>query len=302
MEVVKSSLFVIFRLRRGYLEELKKLQSKAFVGYGLSFGGFILGMLFMFMDPVLGFGMCLCGMVGLIVVSATTGSKYKLAYKESICKGVIAKIFDVEEYRPNEGFEREFIKDTYLSPMGNRFYSDDYIRGNYQGVVFERSDVCIQNVTSNGKTTTTVTYFQGSWTVFTFPKKISTYLMIREKEFLSGGRPGGIFSNAPKTDKVLFEDVAFNEAFDVYAEDEHDAFYVLTPQMIERIKGLEALIDGRMTIGIVNEKLHILFNNGKNALEPSLFREISEEDYQLVEQEMQKIVDIMHCLQLLKER
>lgn len=283
------------------MEELKRMQTKTLIGYVASIGSFILGMVFMIMNPAVGFGLCLCGMIALIFVSSTIGSKFKLAYKEFICKDVIAKMFDVKEYRPKEGFSKEFVKETYLISSGNRYSSDDYLCGSYQDVLFERSDVCMQNVTSNGKTTTTVTYFQGSWTVFTFPKKISSYLMIREKEFLSGGRPGGIFSNAPYTEKVKFEDIEFNDRFDVYAEDEHDAFYILTPQFIERIKSLESKFEGRMTIGIVNKKMHILFDTRTNAMEPLLFREISDADFALVEDEMYKIIEIMKSLQMVKE-
>ena len=284
------------------MQELNRLRINSLIGNCVGIGLFVLGMVSLMFFPTGGIVFCFTGVLVVIWVNVTVGRKFKKMYKEMICKEVIANMFSVNEYDPDKGFDREFVKGSYLIPMGNRFFSDDYLCGSYRDVSFERSDICMQNVTSNGKTTTTVTYFQGSWTVFTFPKKISTYLMIREKEFLSGGRPGGIFSNAPQTEKVKFEDIIFNGKFDVYAEDEHDAFYVITPQFMERIKYLENKFDGRMIIGIMNQKVHILFDTRRNSLEPSIFRNVTEQDFELVKCEMAKIIEIMNCLDLIKER
>ena len=278
------------------MQELNTMRKQAFMGSAIGFGCILIGFLMFMGNPGVGMFLFIGGMVVLIVVSATIGKNFTRAYKEVVCKDVIEKIFDVEEYMPEVGFDEDFVRSTYLISTGNRYSSDDYIRGYYQGCDFMRSDVCMQDVRHSGKTTTTVTLFKGSWTVISFPKKISSYLMIREKEFLSGGRPGGIFSNAPYTEKVKFEDIDFNNRFEVYAEDEHDAFYVLTPQMIERIKELEFMEDGRMTIGIIDQKVHVLFDNGQNAMEPSLWNEVSEKDFERIEDEMRKIVQIMELL------
>ena len=39
-------------------------------------------------------------------------------------------------------------------------------------------------------------------------------------------------------EKVKMEDVDFNRMFKIYAENELDAFYILTPNMMEKIKKL----------------------------------------------------------------
>lgn len=158
----------------------------------------------------------------------------------------------------------------------------------------------MQNVQSTGKTTTVVTYFHGSWNTFTFNKNVSTFIVIKEKEFLNNSRPGGIFSNAPKTSKVLFEDIEFNEKFVVYAQNEHDAFYVLSPQFIEKIKKLESEHDGRLIIGIIDNKIHILLDNRQNILEPSIIDDISEADYVKIENEMKTVIEVMKSLDFIE--
>ena len=93
-------------------------------------------------------------------------------------------MFEVDVYNPTHGYDKDYVESTHLIPIGNRYSSDDYMKAKYQGVDFERSDVCMQNVQSTGKSTTIVTYFQGSWNTFTFNKNVSTFLVIKEKEFL----------------------------------------------------------------------------------------------------------------------
>ena len=281
------------------MKELNQLRIRALLWNVFSFGLVAIGFLSFMGYPTLGMPMFFAGGVSLVIVNATVGKTFTNAYKEMICKGVLEQMFNIKTFNPNEGFSKDFVRNTYLIPIGNRYSSDDYIAGSYKGVDFERSDVHMENHTKSGKTSTTVTYFKGSWTVFTFPKKVSSYMMIREKEFLSNGRPGGLFSDAPSTSKVTFEDIDFNDRFEVYAQDEHDAFYVCTPQFIERIKRLEASHDGRLTIGIMGQKVHVLFYDNSNAMEPSLFQEVTEQDFESVKQEMNQIIDVMDALDLI---
>ncbi|MGN1345001.1 MAG: DUF3137 domain-containing protein [Traorella sp.] len=285
------------------MQELNKMRNQALIGYILACVCIIIGFIILFSSIGIGILIMLIGFLELVVVSKTFGKSFKKAYKNKICKEVLEKMFDIHSYDSENGFSEDFVKNTYFIDSGNTYSSDDYVSGSYQGYEFERSDVCMQDVRSCGKSTTVVTLFKGSWTIFSFHKPISTYLLIREREFLSNGKPGGIFSNAPHTNKVKFEDLDFNERFDVYAQNEHDAFYVLTPHFIEKIKELEAKMDGRLIIGIHDNKVHVLFDNGKNAMEPSLLNEVSEDDYRVIEDEMESIIEIIETLDIMmKER
>lgn len=280
------------------MEKLNQIRIQALLGKVAGFIFILIGFLSFLTFSFSGMIFFLIGIIILVTVAEPLNKKYKSIYKATICKEVVEKMFDVQDYQPDNGFSKEFVKNTYLIPYGNTYSSDDYIRGSYQQIQFERSDVCMQNVVSDGKNTTTTTLFKGSWTVLTYPKKITSYLMIREKKFLSDSKPGGLFSNAPATEKVRFEDIDFNQNFDVFAQDQHDAFYVLTPHFIERIKKLEAETEGRMTIGIVDQKVHVLFDTGLNIMEPSLLKPVSEEDYHVVWQEIKIIKDIIDILEL----
>ena len=279
------------------MKELNSMRTKALVGQTIAIIFIVIGFIMLFTSSTGGMIFILLGGGISIFIDMTITKKFKENYKMIICKEVLDKMFDIEEYRPMKGFDEDFVRNSALIRNGNRFSSDDYIKGSYNGIHFERSDVTMKDVRSNGKTTTTVTLYEGSWTIFTFPKNISSFVMIREKEFLSNGKPGSIFYNHPTTSKVLFEDIDFNDHFEVYAENEHDAFYVCTPHFIEMIKDLESRFDGRCTIGIMNQKVHVLFDERKNRMEPSILNPIDEQDYKIIEKEMRNIIDIINVMQ-----
>jgi Protein of unknown function (DUF3137). len=235
----------------------------------------------------------------IVLVENKLKKPYLIKYKEWLRKEVLEEMFQIDDYNPTEGFDEDFVESTLLIPRGNIFVSDDYIKGSYNGCPFERSDVIVQRRQRAGKTTITTTYFRGSWTVLEYPKQISKYLSVSEGSLsLSAAPSGGFLEEIPKTHKVKFEDIGFNENFEVYAEDEHEAFYVLNPPFIEKIMELESKVEGTMKIGFINNKIHVLFHSDINQMEPSVFFAITEDCLKGVRQEMQCIVDIVETLRL----
>ena len=282
------------------MEKLNKSRTQTFIASLISGSIVVIAFFSMFIEPMGAFGLFIIGTFAVGFTTSTFLKQYKKEYKSYIVSDVLNKLFDVECYNPTEGFSKDFVSSTHLIPVGNRYTSDDYVKAKYKGIEFERSDVCMQNVQSTGKSTTTVTYFQGSWSIFPFNKNISTFLTVKEKQFLSNSKPGGLFTDAPKTTKVLFEDIDFNEKFVVFAENEHDAFYVLTPHFIEKIKEIEPKFEGRLILGFVDHKLHVLLYNYKNILEPSLSKNITEQDYLKIENDLQEVIDIMKAFELIE--
>ncbi|MEA4920020.1 MAG: DUF3137 domain-containing protein [Clostridiaceae bacterium] len=232
----------------------------------------LLGVLLMFglrMGP-LGLAIVLVGAVPLLF-GYKTYSKYEQGYKHGLVETALRSVFTDLDFEPERGFDEEFLKNTGMIDMGNRYSSDDYIYGSYEDVRFERSDICIQQVTSTGKTTTVVTLFEGPWMVFDFNKPFRCDLQVAEKGFGSNRSHTGIFGLGGYMEKIQTESEAFSSRFNVYAEDDHEAFYILTPHMMERITALSEHSNGKLMLCFIKKRLHVAVNNGENAFEPSLF-------------------------------
>ena len=199
----------------------------------------------------------------IITIGKTSKSvnKFTDLYKEKIVSNVFKKIFDDVEYIPGKGIEEKILEDTQLIYTGDRYYSNDYIKGKYKNINFEFSDVHIseKHEDSDGDTTYT-TIFSGQWMIFDFNKSFKSKLSIATKYF-------GIVNHVRN---VELEDIDFNKNFSVWAEHEEDAFYLLTPNYMEKIKRLKDDIKSNFSLCFVNNKLYIGLDNSKDLFEPNM--------------------------------
>jgi len=217
-------------------------------------------------------------MVIAFIIMAIKQRKYRSLYKDFYVRHSINQVFSDANYNPNKGISFDTIASTKMLNMGDRFESSDYVSGKYKNVPFELSDVHIQEVVviSNGKTTTTTytTIFKGRWMIFDFNKTFKSNIKVAAKNFF-GGR-STIFS---KLQRVKMESEEFNKKFYVFGDNEHDVFYILTPQLMEKIEELSDSIGGRVMLCFINSKLHVALNNGRDYFEPnSIFSNKSDDD------------------------
>ena len=54
---------------------------------------------------------------------------------------------------------------------------------------------------------------------------------------------------------IQTENEAFQKRFQVYAEDEHNAYYILTPQRMEKIMEFADAVEGQISLVFYDEKL-----------------------------------------------
>ena len=99
--------------------------------------------------------------------------------------------------------------------------------------------------------------------------------------------------------KVSMEDMEFNKEFKVYAQNELDAFYVLTPNCMEKIKELKDKTKGRLLLCFINNRLHVGLYNNKDLFEANIFKKINlEEEQNKTLNEMKIITEFVDTLDL----
>lgn len=177
---------------------------------------------------------------------------YRRLFKERLVRSELEKQFGDLRYLPEAGIPASSIEQTGMMRMGNRYHAEDYLSGTAGGVPFEQSDVCIQNVTSNGKSTSTVTYFRGRWLIFSFNKRFTHNMLVVSDSFSYAKRPGGFFGK-DRSERLSMESEAFNDAFKVYAQDAHEAYYILTPPLMERLLALERAAGLRAVVRLLRQ-------------------------------------------------
>ena len=215
-----------------------------------------------------------------ILMTNIISKKYKMMYKNTFVHGVLSKYFNNLVYKPNEGLSESVIYNTKMMNTFDRYNSEDYISASYKDIKFIQSNVHIEQMQvttdGNGHTRTSyVTIFLGSWMIFEFNKEFKSKLQVVEKGF-SGAINNSLFEKKYK--RVEFEDIEFNKSFNVYATSEHEAFYILTPSFIEKIKKLNELVRGSIILCFIDNSLHFGLNSSKDTFEPKIFRKINEDD------------------------
>ena len=228
----------------------------------------------------------------IITISKTskTMNKFSEVYKEKIVNNVFKKIFEDVEYIPEKGIDEKTLEDTGMIYTGDRYYSNDYVKGKYKNINFEFSDIHMsERHEDNDGDTTYVTIFSGQWMIFDFNKPFKSKISIASKYF-------GIVRNRRN---VELEDIDFNKNFSVWAEKEEDAFYVLTPNYMEKIKKIQKSIEGTFALCFVDNKLYIGLNNCKNLFEPNLKKKIDiKKEEEKIMGEIQIITGFISDLEL----
>ena len=209
----------------------------------------------------------------------------KALYKDAFVREPLANNFENVIYQPGSGFSLDSVKNFQLCTTGNRFYSEDYIRADYQGVNFEVAQVFVGYVDNSGDSSYSKTYFDGRMMVFNFPNKLVTSVIIYDHKF----KNRAIKKKEVKKDAVELEAVQFNKDFEVYAPDQHDAFYLLTPPVMERLQALSAKYQG-IAMNVTGSRVVLAFHEpGKNAFDSNI--SIGKVDIDLEMKKVQAEID-----------
>lgn len=238
---------------------------------------------------------CILAFIGLIIgviitifLTGGPGRKYKKAYKEYFVETSLNKIFTDLKYNSDSGMPRNVISSTKMMYMGDRYSSNDFMSGKYKNVGFSQADVCIEEererTDSEGHTRTYyVTIFRGRWMIFDFNKQFKANIQVAQRGFGDNKvQQKGLFSKKDDNSyykKVEMESEEFNKRFTVYAQSEHEAFYILTPSLMEKIERLDDNNSGKLLLCFINNRLHIGLYDNKDSFEaPSCFSKINEEE------------------------
>lgn len=266
------------------IEELEKLRKKA--KYSLILPGMIgvtLGVTIFYCGKYIYIGLAsiFIGLLLTLLLSRKPSEKYKLAFKEVYVLKALKQFFTKLRYEPLNGIPKNIIYNTGMIKMGHRYSSNDLVIAMYKNIKIIQSDVHIEERrerrnSKGNRETYWVTLFKGKWMIFDFNKNFKANIQVKQKGFNNSKITN--WWNEEKFRKVEMEDEEFNKKFKIYTQDEHDAFYVLTPSLMEKIKNLTKQINGKIMLCFIDNKLHVALQNGEDSFEPNIFKEINEQN------------------------
>lgn len=255
-------------------------------------------MFFCFMLPVTIFYVVIFLLVKTIITSSDI-SLFKKSYKNVFVLQSLKKYFDDLVYIPEKGFDKSFVDSVGMIDTADRFRSNDYISGIYKNIKFEQSDVHIEErhteTDSDGHTSTYwVTILKGRMLVFDFNKEFKANVQVASRFFNARRLPWG-----KKFHKVKMEDEEFNKLYGIFAQNEHDAFYILTPHFMEKLKDILKRLDCNMIFCFVDNRLYIAINNNTDSFEYNPLKPIDEDEIEeSITNDIRVITDFVNDLSL----
>ena len=277
------------------LEELRLACKKAYGMIAVSVIGFLVSM---FIIPFCPYLFILTFSLAFLAIPFANKAKasekqFQYVYKEMFAKSILQELFGDITCDWNIGYSEMAVEKIGLTQKGNRFSSEDYIKGVYEGVPFEQSDVVIKHVVRSGKHTHTYTYFKGRMFSFDLPRNDIGSVTIFSKSFMYQGNCNGL-----RHEKIDMESQEFNKTFKVKSINPHDAFYVLTPQMMECIGNLYQKY-GNVAMRFIGGKLHVAINISGNAFNGNYRKPVVYvEEKNKIMQDSNVIIDIVKTLKM----
>lgn len=140
--------------------------------------------------------------------------------------------------------------------------------GVYRGVHFSAANAKIIHeyeaggTEEDGSQSRRETVFDGIWLVLLMKKRIDPPVFVRRYADKRSGKP----NEKSAASNMKMESEAFNEHFAVWTEDEHNAFYLLTPASMEQLEALCTAAEGRPLIRFSGEEMQIAIDTDRRIM------------------------------------
>jgi len=233
------------------------------------------------------------GMIAIVAVGMKSNKISKIVKKNAgnnIVTQVINEIFDDVQYDPFGHISSYDVDSANFRFDYDRIEGSDHIIGKYKGLNVELSDVDLIVVTHDKDGEHESHVFKGMWMICDFGKQIVADVQVCEKTKLGQLlNKGGIHT----------ENEAFNKQFNIRSESQEEAFYILTPHMMEYIIKMDAKANAKTNLSFLkNGNLHIALNSGRDSLEIKGFSSDVEKIKAQFQAEIHQVTDVIDELRL----
>lgn len=243
----------------------------------------VIGLIFMFLigvapegSEIVFVGIGIAGIALSIIFFFLMGratKKWNVIYSNEILPGFIEATYPGARYVPNTGFALNVLMYPEFFARPDRYLSGNYLSSKVEDISFEMADYELQmEQRDKDGHVDYQTYAKGRFIVLTFNRNFKSKLKILEKSFSFR-----IGSTHKGLKAVELESVDFNKKFNTYSDDATAAFYILTPQMQEKMLGLEKQFKGEMYYMFDDNHLYIAVNDSQASFKYPLFSNFDEE-------------------------
>lgn len=218
--------------------------------------------------------------IGAIAWGGTALSKLGKETKLMLVEPVSAEFGMGFQVAPSQPQEIHTFRSLGLVPGWDRSKYEDRLTGERNDTPFDFFEAHLEEkrttTDSKGRTRTTwVTVFRGQCLIVNFHKQFNGVTKVYRDMGLLNWM--GKLGQMGKSEKVKLEDPVFEKAFEVYSTDQIEARYILTPDFMERLLGLERTFKGKQVRCAFAGGEMFLCCEGKDLLEAgSMYRKMDD--------------------------
>lgn len=260
------------------LKTKKRFLICLFIGLALLTLGIVLFVVAMLGDSESGFlflGGPILAVVGIVLMIIAFAIKSGLSGKVHALMGqlVDSALFDNVTRNRKVGLSRQEVLGTGFFIAPDRFESRNFVNAGYKGLNFKGSSYILyrRQKDSQGHVTY-VPYSSGTIYIITLNRVFQQSLQVVEAGTFGSGLTMAV---GPK---VETEYIAFNRKFKCYASDQQFFFYVMTPQVQEKIMAFENSLKGEFHMAIKDgNHLYLAIEDQGESAKVPLFKPFDKE-------------------------
>jgi hypothetical protein len=191
-------------------------------------------------------------------------------------ESVNQKLFPKAIKDPSRGLLLKKLMEPGFFAEPDRYFGSDYLTASYEGISFEKASYRLQRLEthtdSRGHSYTTYEdYAQGTMYRFQYDRDFGQVVKVLEKQGLLSYAKGNL-------QKVETEYILFNKKFLTLASDATTVFYLLTPQVQEKIMSLEEKFKGQFFLAFIGNELFIAVNDSNTSVKVAWNKPLSQEE------------------------
>lgn len=213
----------------------------------------------------------------LLINGNSIFSQYKHLFKQTVVKQIVNALNPDWKYFHDRKIKRsDFDKSGLLRSSYSKYEGDDLVVGQIDKTKFYSSELDVEKKVQSGDDTRYETLFKGLFFFADFNKHIKseTYLFSKDspdqKSFSLINMSLNFFSNK-KGESVKMENTELNNLFDIYADDQQEARYVLTPNIVESIISFKKKLRSPINFAFKGSRVYCSIQFGMDLFEPKLF-------------------------------
>lgn len=219
---------------------------------------------------------------GALSLSAAglTKKNYQKDLLASVGEEVDKAFFPGAYSDPHRGVSLRTMMAPGFFSQPDRYIGEDFRTAEYHGISFEQGHYRLQKrfETSEGRGRAAVSYADyaiGTMYHFSFARDFGQVVKVLE-------RKGTLSYGTGSLKQVETEYIEFNRKFVVLASDETTCFFLLTPQVQEKIMSLEGMFKGQFYLAFVGHELFIAANNSDRSVKVPWKDPLTAENMQAV--------------------